>query len=179
MTAVCIGVQPIIPFFEDAAAAQPRALTSETKARKGDFYGMVERRVIRVLAPFSRSLQRGLDRSCSARMICADQDSTRRTMSDQIRTHPVLKVRDRPTAAGRDRPLSGLQMPVCLPSPVARARRVCVCFVSTKPQCSSLVIASQHRSFPALTGVFSSQNLCLHKQVERNGECCATVAMLT
>ena len=58
-----------LPAFAQQPAGKARALPTETKEWKGDFDGMIERRVVRMLVPYSRTLyfnDKGRERGITA-----------------------------------------------------------------------------------------------------------------
>jgi len=70
LAALLVAAAPT-PFAQQAAKAPgaPRALSTEIKPWKGDFDGMIERRVVRVLVPYSRTLyynDKGRERGITA-----------------------------------------------------------------------------------------------------------------
>jgi membrane-bound lytic murein transglycosylase MltF len=72
VSGACIAMFTIAGLFGEAAAAPPRALSTEARTWTGDFDGMVERRMVRVLIPYSRSLyfnDKGRERGIAVDMV--------------------------------------------------------------------------------------------------------------
>ena len=75
-----------------APAAKPRQLTLEVKPWKGDFDGMLERRVIRFLAPYSRSLfynDKGRERGLTAELARDFERYVNQKYARQLGKRPV------------------------------------------------------------------------------------------
>ncbi len=76
-------------------AAAPRGLATEAKSWTGDFDGMLERRVIRVLVPYSRSLyfnDRGHERGVSAEGVRGFERWLNEKYAKQLGNRPVTVV---------------------------------------------------------------------------------------
>jgi membrane-bound lytic murein transglycosylase MltF len=74
------------------APAQPRALPTETKAWKGDFDGMVKRRHIRVLVPYSRTLyynDKGRERGISADLVRDFEQYINKKYAGELGKRPI------------------------------------------------------------------------------------------
>ena len=74
------------------APAAPRALPTETKAWKGDFDGMVKRRHIRVLVPYSRTLyfnDKGRERGISADLVRDFEQYINKKYAKELGKRPV------------------------------------------------------------------------------------------
>lgn len=73
--AALVAVAACFPAFtaaQDKAAAKPRQLSLENKVWKGDFDQILERRMLRVLVPYSRSLyfnDKGRERGVTADLV--------------------------------------------------------------------------------------------------------------
>ena len=96
------------PAFPADAPRKPRALPLEHKQWKGDFDGMVARRVIRVLVPYSRSLyfnDRGRERGLTADFVRDFERYVNRKLAKELGKRPIT-VYIIPTT--RDQLLEGL-----------------------------------------------------------------------
>jgi len=74
------------------AAVKPRALPTETKEWKGDFDGMLKRRMIRVLVPYSRSLyfnDKGRERGLAAELVRDFERYINQKHKKQLGNRPV------------------------------------------------------------------------------------------
>jgi membrane-bound lytic murein transglycosylase MltF len=74
------------------APAAPRALPTETKAWKGDFDGMVERRHIRVLVPYSRTLyynDKGRERGITADLVRDFEQYINKKYAKELGKRPI------------------------------------------------------------------------------------------
>jgi membrane-bound lytic murein transglycosylase MltF len=74
------------------APATPRALPTETKAWKGDFDGMVKRRHIRVLVPYSRTLyfnDKGRERGITADLVRDFEQYINKTYAKALGKRPI------------------------------------------------------------------------------------------
>jgi membrane-bound lytic murein transglycosylase MltF len=74
------------------APAKPRALPTEAKAWKGDFDGMIERRHIRVLVPYSRTLyfnDRGRERGITADFMRDFEQYINKKYAKQLGKRPI------------------------------------------------------------------------------------------
>jgi membrane-bound lytic murein transglycosylase MltF len=74
------------------AAATPRALPTATKAWKGDFDGMVERRHIRVLVPYSRTLyynDKGRERGITADLVRDFEQYINKKYAKELAKRPI------------------------------------------------------------------------------------------
>ena len=77
------------------AAAAPRALPTEAKAWKGDFDGMVERRSVRVLVPYSRTLyynDKGRERGITADTVRHFEQYINKKYAKQLGKRPITVV---------------------------------------------------------------------------------------
>jgi membrane-bound lytic murein transglycosylase MltF len=75
-----------------AAPATPRALPTETKAWKGDFDGMVKRRHVRVLVPYSRTLyynDKGRERGITADLVRDFEQYINRKYAKELGKRPI------------------------------------------------------------------------------------------
>jgi membrane-bound lytic murein transglycosylase MltF len=75
-----------------APAAKQRALPTEAREWKGDFDGMVERRHIRVLVPYSRTLfynDKGRERGISAELVRAFEQYLNKKYAAQLGKRPI------------------------------------------------------------------------------------------
>jgi membrane-bound lytic murein transglycosylase MltF len=82
--------QPAAP--ASAAATKARALPTETRVWKGDFDGMLERRHIRVLVPFSRTLfynDKGRERGITAETARAFEQYLNKKYAAQLGKRPI------------------------------------------------------------------------------------------
>jgi membrane-bound lytic murein transglycosylase MltF len=94
---------PFMPATERAAGAPARGLPTETKRWIGDFDGMLERRAIRVLVPYSRSLyfnDGGRERGITADTVRAFENWLNKKYATSIGNRPVTvmmvpRTRDR------------------------------------------------------------------------------------
>jgi hypothetical protein len=80
-------------------AAMPRALPTEAEVRRGDFDAMVERRVVRVVVPYSRTLyynDKGRERGITAGNLTATDE--RRKFVDFVALNATLKGAGKPGA---------------------------------------------------------------------------------
>jgi membrane-bound lytic murein transglycosylase MltF len=94
---------------QPAPAAKPRALNLDVKPWKGDFDQMLERRMIRVLVPYSRTLfyiDRGQERGLTAELMRDFERYLNQKYAKQLGKRPIT-VYLIPTT--RDRLLSNLQ----------------------------------------------------------------------
>jgi membrane-bound lytic murein transglycosylase MltF len=74
------------------APAAPRALPTETKAWKGDFDGMVKRRHIRVLVPYSRTLyynDKGRERGITADLVRDFEQYLNKKYAQELGKRPI------------------------------------------------------------------------------------------
>jgi membrane-bound lytic murein transglycosylase MltF len=74
------------------APATPRALPTETKAWKGDFDGMVKRRHIRVLVPYSRTLyynDKGRERGITADLVRDFEQYINKKYAKELGKRPI------------------------------------------------------------------------------------------
>src|SRR5688572_26727932 len=72
LLAALLAFAASLPAQERKAKQAPRALSTDMKPWKGDFEGMVERRMIRVLVPYSRTLyynDKGRERGLTAELV--------------------------------------------------------------------------------------------------------------
>lgn len=75
-----------------APAAKQRALPTEARAWKGDFDGMLERRHIRVLVPYSRTLfynDKGRERGIAAELVRAFEQYLNKKYAAQLGKRPI------------------------------------------------------------------------------------------
>jgi len=75
-----------------AAAEKPRQLSLENRPWKGDFDQMLERRVIRVLAPYSRSLffvDKGQERGITAELVRDFEQYLNRKYRKELKRRPI------------------------------------------------------------------------------------------
>ena len=75
-----------------APATQQRALPTEARVWKGDFDGMLERRHIRVLVPYSRTLyynDRGRERGVTAELVRAFEQYLNKKYAKQLGKRPI------------------------------------------------------------------------------------------
>jgi membrane-bound lytic murein transglycosylase MltF len=101
--------QPAPAAKPPAAAAQPRVLSLEFKPWKGDFDQMLERRAIRVLVPYSRTLfyiDKGQERGLTAELFRDFERYLNQKYAKQLGKRPLTVVLV-PTT--RDKLLSNLQ----------------------------------------------------------------------
>ena len=78
-----------------AAPAGPRQLSLENEPWKGDFDGMLERRIIRVLMPYSRTLffvDKGHERGLSAELMRDFEQYLNKKHAKQLRRRPMTVV---------------------------------------------------------------------------------------
>jgi membrane-bound lytic murein transglycosylase MltF len=95
-------------FAQQTPAEKPRQLSLENKPRKGDFDQMLERRLIRVLVPYSRTLyfvDHGMERGVTAELVRDFEQYLNRKYAKQLGKRPLTIVMI-PTT--RDRLLSGV-----------------------------------------------------------------------
>jgi membrane-bound lytic murein transglycosylase MltF len=81
-----------IPSFPADAPPKPRALPLENRAWTGDFDGMVERRLIRVLVPYSRSLyfnDKGRERGLTADFVRDFERYINKKLAKQLGKRPI------------------------------------------------------------------------------------------
>src|SRR5262245_63834102 len=91
-----------------AASGQPRRLAVASKPWKGDFDQMLERRMIRVLVPYSRTLyynDKGRERGLTAELVRAWERGLNKRYAKQLGKRPVT-IYIVPTT--RDKLLSGV-----------------------------------------------------------------------
>ncbi len=84
--AIAVAQQP------DKAPATPRALPTQTKAWQGDFDGMVKRRHIRVLVPYSRTLyynDKGRERGISADLVRDFEQYINKKYASELGKRPI------------------------------------------------------------------------------------------
>lgn len=97
------ALAPALAADKPAPAAKPRQLALESKPWKGDFDGMLERRVIRFYVPFSRSLyfvDQGRERGLAAYLIRDFERWANRKYAKQLGKRPftafvVVATRDK------------------------------------------------------------------------------------
>jgi membrane-bound lytic murein transglycosylase MltF len=80
---------------EPAAAAKARALPTENKPWKGDFDAMLERRVVRVLVPYSRTFyynDKGHERGITAEFVRDFERYVNQKYAKQLGRRPVTMV---------------------------------------------------------------------------------------
>jgi membrane-bound lytic murein transglycosylase MltF len=88
--AAMTGAQPAAP--ASAPATKQRALPTESRVWKGDFDGMVERRHIRVLVPFSRTLfynDKGRERGITAETARAFEQYINKKYAAKLGKRPI------------------------------------------------------------------------------------------
>ena len=96
--ALCAGAARAGPTGEDsspASGAALRAFKVQAEHWSGDFDGMLERRTIRVLVPYSRTLyfnDRGTERGLSADMIRAFERWLNQKYAKRLRNRPITVV---------------------------------------------------------------------------------------
>lgn len=87
-----IFIQPSGGSAQQPAAPTPRALPTESREWKGDFDGMVTRRFIRVLVPYSRSLyfnDKGRERGLTADLVRAFERYLNQKYAKQLGNRPI------------------------------------------------------------------------------------------
>jgi len=80
---------------EPAAAAKARALPTEVKPWKGDFDGMLERRVVRVLVPYNRTFyynDKGRERGITAEFVRDFERYVNQKYAKQLGKRPVTML---------------------------------------------------------------------------------------
>ena len=96
LCAAIIGLSANAPAqTETAEPADTRALETELKSWTGDFDGMVERRVIRVAVPYSRSLfyhDRGRERGLTADLVRKFEDLLNKKHKKDLDKRPITVV---------------------------------------------------------------------------------------
>ncbi len=86
---------PLKSGAQDAAPSETRALETELKRWTGDFDGMVERRVVRVAVPYSRSLfyhDRGRERGLTADIIRKFEEHLNKKHKKSLEKRPITIV---------------------------------------------------------------------------------------
>jgi membrane-bound lytic murein transglycosylase MltF len=90
--ALLLAIPGPAPAEPGTAAPAPRALPTEAKRWKGDFDGMLQRRHIRVLVPYSRTLyynDRGRERGITADTVREFERFVNRRYAKELRNRPV------------------------------------------------------------------------------------------
>ena len=85
-------IQPSGSSAQQPAAPTPRALPTESKVWKGDFDGMLKRRFIRVLVPYSRSLyfnDKGRERGLTADLVRDFEHYLNQKYAKQLGNRPI------------------------------------------------------------------------------------------
>jgi membrane-bound lytic murein transglycosylase MltF len=86
---------PLKSGAQDAAPSETRALETELKLWTGDFDGMVERRVLRVAVPYSRSLfyhDRGRERGLTADLVRKFEEHLNKKHKKDLSKRPITIV---------------------------------------------------------------------------------------
>jgi membrane-bound lytic murein transglycosylase MltF len=92
LMATGVLVQSTSVSAQQPAVPKPRALPVETKAWKGDFDGMIKRRHIRVLVPYSRSLyfnDKGRERGLTAELLRDFERYVNQKYRKQLGNRPI------------------------------------------------------------------------------------------
>jgi membrane-bound lytic murein transglycosylase MltF len=86
---------PLKSGAQDAAPSETRALETELKLWTGDFDGMVERRMVRVAVPYSRSLfyhDRGRERGLTADLVRKFEEHLNKKHKKDLSKRPITIV---------------------------------------------------------------------------------------
>jgi membrane-bound lytic murein transglycosylase MltF len=108
VAAIALALGAAGAFAQQTTAEKPRQLSLENKPRKGDFDEMLERRLIRVLVPYSRTLyfvDHGTERGVTAELVRDFEQYLNRKYAKQLGKRPLTIVMI-PTT--RDKLLSGV-----------------------------------------------------------------------